>query len=225
MKHMNSDLPDLMPVLSRGKHRTARSGGCFMEFASYLAGEAWSDHPNCTHPLLSSLARMVNDCSSDTARSKLVPLIPDVIGLTSNDPRVGIMVALRSAACALPVVAAERQRALAVGILACERALGELDGEPKPLARDLMDSAFRQAPDTERWAREFIASIGSWTRTGFTNRTADAIVLLAVQGIARACVPDADERLHELLVCAIHDFEAMAPRKTSKVAIPVPVAS
>lgn len=225
MKHMNSDLPDLMPVLSRGKHRTARSGGCFMEFASYLAGEAWSDHPNCTHPLLASLARMVNDCSSDTARSKLVPLIPDVIGLTSNDPRVGIMVALRSASCALPVVAAERQRALAVGILACERALGELDGEPKPLARDLMDSAFRQAPDTERWAREFIASIGSWTRTGFTNRTADAIVLLAVQGIARACVPDADERLHELLVCAIHDFEAMAPRKTSKVAIPVPVAS
>jgi hypothetical protein len=225
MKHMNSDLPDLMPVLSRGKHRTARSGGCFMEFASYLAGEAWSDHPNCTHPLLASLARMVNDCSSDTARSKLVPLIPDVIGLTSNDPRVGIMVALRSASCALPVVAAERQRALAVGILACERALGELDGEPKPLARDLMDSAFRQAPDTERWAREFIASIGSWTRTGFTNRTADAIVLLAVQGIARACVPDADERLHELLVCAIHDFEAMAPRKTSKVEIPVPVAS
>ena len=76
MKHMKSDSPDLMPVLSRGKHRTARSGGCFMEFASYLAGEAWSDHPSCTHPLSASLARMVNDCSSDTARSRLMPLIP-----------------------------------------------------------------------------------------------------------------------------------------------------
>jgi hypothetical protein len=208
MKSMKSDLPDLMPVLSRGKHRTARSGGCFMEFASYLAGESWSDHPNCTHPLLASLARMVNDCSSDYARSRLVPLIPDVIGLTSDDPRKGIMVALRSAACALPVVAAERQRALAVGILACERALSELDGAVQPFARELMESAFRGAPDTERWAREFVSSIGSWARTGFTNRTADAIVLLAVQGIARACVSDADERLHDLLVAAIHDFSA-----------------
>ena len=221
MKHMKSDSPDLMPVLSRGKHRTARSGGCFMEFASYLAGEAWSDHPNCTHPLLASLARMVNDCSSDAARSRLVPLIPDVIGLTSNDPRRGILVALRSAACALPIVAAERQRALAVGILACERALTELDGEVQPLARELMDTAFRQAPDTERWAREFISSIGSWTRTGSTNRTADAIVLLAVQGIARACVPDADERLHDLLVSAIHDFAAATTPVEAKLPVPV----
>ena len=221
MKHMKSDSPDLMPVLSRGKHRTARSGGCFMECASYLAGEAWSDHPNCTHPLLASLARMVNDCSSDAARSRLVPLIPDVIGLTSNDPRRGILVALRSAACALPIVAAERQRALAVGILACERALTELDGEVQPLARELMDTAFRQAPDTERWAREFISSIGSWTRTGFTNRTADAIVLLAVQGIARACVPDADERLHDLLVSAIHDFAAATTPVEAKLPVPV----
>ena len=221
MKHMKSDSPDLMPVLSRGKHRTARSGGCFMEFASYLAGETWSDHPvariRCSH----RLARMVNDCSSDTARSRLVPLIPDVIGLTSNDPRRGILVALRSAACALPIVAAERQRALAVGILACERALTELDGEVQPLARELMDSAFRQAPDTERWAREFISSIGSWTRTGFTNRTADAIVLLAVQGIARACVPDADERLHDLLVSAIHDFASATTPAKAKIPVSV----
>ncbi|MEO6505106.1 MAG: hypothetical protein ABIW36_01210 [Terrimesophilobacter sp.] len=208
MKNMKSDLPDLMPVLSRGKHRTARSGGCFMEFASYLAGESWSDHPHCTHPLLASLARMVNDCSSDYARSRLVPLIPDVIGLTSDDPRKGIMVALRSAASALPVVAAERQRALAVGILACERALFELDGEVQPFARELMADAFCGAPDTERWAHEFVSSIGSWARTGFTGRTADAIVLLAVQGIARACVSDADERLHDLLVAAILDFAA-----------------
>ncbi|MEO7007139.1 MAG: hypothetical protein ABI275_00985 [Terrimesophilobacter sp.] len=230
MKNMKSDPPDLMPVLSRGKHRTARSGGCFMEFASYLAGESWSDHPSCTHPLLASLARMVNDCSSDYARSRLVKLIPDVIGLTSSDPRKGIMVALRAAASALPVVAAERQRALAVGILACERALSELDGAVNPFARTLIDSAFRAAPDTERWAREFVSSIGSWARTGFTSRTADAIVLLAVQGIARACVSNADERLHDLLVAAIHDFAtdefettpgAPTPSTTARTPIPV----
>ena len=42
--------PDLLPVLSRGKHRTPRKGACFMELASFLAGERWSDHPELHAP-------------------------------------------------------------------------------------------------------------------------------------------------------------------------------
>jgi len=68
--------PELMPVLSRGKHRNARRGACFMEMASFLAGERWSDHPACTHPLLANLARLVNDTVSDRLRPQLIPLIP-----------------------------------------------------------------------------------------------------------------------------------------------------
>ena len=62
-RHAASSLssPDIMPVLSRGGHRSPRKGACFMELASFLAGEPWSDHPSCTHPLLASLARDVND--------------------------------------------------------------------------------------------------------------------------------------------------------------------
>ena len=33
-----------------GRHRNPRKGACFMEMASFLAGERWSDHPQCTHP-------------------------------------------------------------------------------------------------------------------------------------------------------------------------------
>jgi hypothetical protein len=84
MFRSSAELPALVPVLSRGKHRNARKGACFMEFAAYLAGERWSDHPSCTHPLLSELARQVNDCTSDEHRSRLVPLIPSVIGLTTT---------------------------------------------------------------------------------------------------------------------------------------------
>src|SRR5690554_7264508 len=108
--------PDVMPVLSPGKHRSPRHGACFMEFASYLAGERWSDHPLCTHPLLAFLARGVNDFSSDTARSKLVPLIPSVIGLSGADPTIDVTIALRSAACAIPISSESRQRALATGL-------------------------------------------------------------------------------------------------------------
>jgi len=59
--------PELVPVLSRGKHRNPRKGACFMEMASYLAGEPWSDHPACTHPLLAAMARGVNDLLDDDA--------------------------------------------------------------------------------------------------------------------------------------------------------------
>ena len=198
-------MPDLMPVLSRGKHRNPRSGACFMEFASYLAGEAWSDHPACTHPLLSSVARMVNDCTSDTARARLVPLIPSVIGLRGDNARVRLLIALRAATSALPVTGADHQRALAVGLLNCERHLTEADGMiPVDVARRIR-TAFDAAPETERWARDFIASMGSWSRGKFTDRTAETIIRVSVQGIAEACVPDPDGQLYDLLAGAIDD--------------------
>src|SRR3954469_7130258 len=101
----HSRTPDLMPVLSRGKHRNPRKGACFMELASFLAGERWSDHPACTHRLLAALARHVNDYTSDEGRSRLGELVPSVIGLTSDDPVVDARIALRAATQALPVVA------------------------------------------------------------------------------------------------------------------------
>jgi hypothetical protein len=72
----DSQLPALLPTLFRGKHRTPRAGACFMEFASLLACERWSDHPACTHPLLATVARDVNDHTSDAGRSRLADLIP-----------------------------------------------------------------------------------------------------------------------------------------------------
>jgi len=98
-----------------------------MEFASYLAGERWSDHPACTHPLLALLARHVNDYISDEARQALVGLVPDVIGLTGSDLRIDVRIALRAARTALPVVAEERQWAMATAVLTCERLMADLE--------------------------------------------------------------------------------------------------
>src|SRR5438045_9530973 len=96
-----TQLPASLPLLSRGKHRNPRKGACFMELASVLAGERWSDHPACTHPLLAALARHVNDHTSDAGRERLAGLIPSVIGLTSDDPRVDARIALRCPITAL----------------------------------------------------------------------------------------------------------------------------
>ena len=190
--------PDLMPVLSRGKHRNPKKGACFMELASYLAGESWSDHPACTHALLASLARDINDHVDDYARSRLAPLIPEVIGLTGDDPRVDAWIAREAALTALPITGAERQGVAAVGLLRCERVLNQLEGRDKhhvdPRTLDALDAA----PHARDWARGFTA-LGWGSAGSFSKRSAPAIVHSAVSGISVAAVPNADDVLVDLL--------------------------
>jgi hypothetical protein len=202
-----ADVPDLVPLLSRGRHRSPRKGACFMELASYLAGERWSDHPVCTHPLLASLARLVNDHTSDDGRGRLVALIPSVIGLVSDDPHVDAEIALRSATTALPVASAEHQRALAVSVLAAERVLADLDGRPADSLEESSRAALAQVPHAAQWAERFHQEVETAPKD-FRRRGAPNVVRLAVVGIAEACVPDPDAMLHDLLAAAIGDCAA-----------------
>jgi hypothetical protein len=200
-------LPPLLPTLSVGKHRSPRSGACFMEFASLLAGERWSDSPECTHPLLAAVAQHVNDHTSDTGRPSLATLIPSVIGLTGDDLHIDVQIALGSATMALPVVSAERQRVMAVSVLTCERVLAGLDGRPVGTLQEHSRLVLAQVPAAAHWAAQFTSAIRTPTisEKRFRRRTAPAIVRDAAQGIAQACVPDPDTMLRALLVQAIEN--------------------
>lgn len=218
--------PDFVPVLSRGKHRNPRKGACFMEFASYLAGERWSDHPSCTHPLLAHLARLVNDHMSDAGRRRLTGLVPSVVGLTSDDVRVELQIAWRAAATALPVVAEERQRSMAVTVLTVNRLTNELDGRAPDHLDDASVRVLAHVPLAAHWARDYLAALPVSLRS-FRERGARAAVLYAVDGIAKACTGDPDELLHRLLATTIDDCAAWvhAPeRAASRPARPVPAA-
>jgi hypothetical protein len=206
-------LPELVPVLSRGKHRSPRQGACFMELASYLAGEQWSDHPACTHPLLAALARDVNDYSSDASRSRLARLIPSVIGLTGADLHIDARIALLCARMALPVVAAPRQQVMAVSVLACERVLAGLDGRPAGWLDQQSRAALARVPQAARWARGFTATV-EISPKAFRRHSAPATVHAAVQGIAQACVPEPDQMLHDLLASAIGECAAWRGRRS-----------
>ncbi|CAO1650309.1 hypothetical protein [Salinibacterium sp. NG22] len=221
--------PDFMPVLSAGRHRTPRRGGCFMEFASYLAGEKWSDHPSCTHPALALLARLVNDCTADHDRSELVELIPSVIGVTSDDPRLALRIALRAATTALPIASEGRQRALAVGILSTQSQLAAFEPLPHDDLKDAVAFAFAQAPAAEFWARTFSAECPSDHRARHSRevtRMAQSIIRTSVIGIAYACSPSADARLKALLQGAIDDCRMLvantAAEATATTASPKP---
>src|SRR4029450_10226886 len=103
-------------------------------------------------PLLGSLARLVNDHTSDAGRGHLVELVPAVIGLTSDNPHVDVQIMLRSATAALPVVAAECQRTMAVAVLASERALNELDGRPTETLGERSRQGLAPGPGAGPWA-------------------------------------------------------------------------
>jgi hypothetical protein len=155
--------------------------------------------------LLGALARLVNDHTSDGGRRNLVELAPSVIGLTSDDPRVDVRIALRAAITALPVVSEERQRVLAVAVLAAERALSDLDGRPLDELGERSRRALARVPQAAHWARNFNRDLRT-TAKGFHRHGAPNTVRHAVVGIAQACIPDPDAMLRELLVGAIEDF-------------------
>jgi hypothetical protein len=171
-----------------------------MEFASYLAGEPWSDHPDCTHPALATLARDVNDYASDQGRHRLVPMIPSVVGLNGDDAGLDVDIALRAATAALPIAAEERQRVLAVGILRCHAERPTLADDVGRASRRALDAA----PLATAWARDFVRT-SSWSRN--RRRPFSGIIHHAIRSIAEACVDDADDILYRLLRDAIDDCQ------------------
>jgi hypothetical protein len=211
MSYRDVQSPDLLPILSPGKHRTPRAGACFMELASLLAGERWSDHPTCTHPLLAALARHVNDHTSDAGRQRLAALVPSVIGLTGDDLHIDARIAMRSATMALPVVAAGRQRVMAVSVLTCDRVLAELDGRTAEPLQEQSRLALAEVPHAAAWAHRFTSRVQP-SHKGFRRQAAPIIVQDAVEGIAQACVPDPDGMLRDLLVQAIGECAAWVGR-------------
>ena len=216
---MATNVPDGLPVLSRGKHRSARKGACFMEMASVLANEPWSDHPKCTHPLLAHLARLVNDYTSDDNRGELAVLIPSVVGLRGGD--LAWMVDLTAAVAlrALPDVPEPSQRALAAGLVRCEEVANTL--EPGAVvASDAVRQALESVPSAVEWARQFTAG-STVSPKQFQKRSAPSVMTCAVRGLAATGAPDLDVRLRNLLRTAITTAERLEPRPVAPRPEPV----
>jgi hypothetical protein len=171
-----------------------------MEFASFLAGERWSDHPTCTHPLLGQLARQVNDSLSDGDRQRLVPLIPSVVGRT-GDERTWLALPVAVAAWPLAEVPEETQRVLAAGLLCAERLCAEAGPELDATRREAR-AALDSVPGAVSWVERLSISTHVGAR-GFTARSAPTMIRAAADGIVAAEAPDAAEHLCALLETAI----------------------
>jgi hypothetical protein len=212
--------PDGIPVLSRGKHRSPRRGACFMEMASVLAGEAWSDSPSCTHPLLAHLARMVNDHTSDVGRGRLAPYIPSVVGVRGGGLSWELSLTASVAVEAVSQVPERFQRILAVGLLRCEQLAISLD--PTDGVHEIRQ-AMADVPHATAWARRFVGDMPLSAKE-FHRHSAPHVMTCAVRGIAETAAPDIDERLHHLLVSAIDTARRLQPPTPSTTATATPAA-
>ena len=73
--------------LARGRHSGPRRGTCVMELASLLAGEPFSDRPQCACPLTAALLRAYNDAVDDRRRQTLYGVAADVVD-TAPGPEI-----------------------------------------------------------------------------------------------------------------------------------------
>ncbi len=216
----SSTLPDGIPVLSRGRHRTPRRGACFMELASLLAGERWSDHPSCTHPLLAQLARQVNDHTSDGGRQELLPLIPSVVGRGGNDCT---WLALAVAVAARPIldVPEATQRVLAAGLLRAEQLCAQAGPDLAEVGREAR-LALELVPGAVRWV-ERLGVRDRINEKTFTKRCGPTMVRCAVEGIVSCDSSDSDRRLRNLLEVGIAACPQPNPSPTGDCAQTVPL--
>ncbi len=64
----------------RGRGRNEVSGSCLMEYVSIVAGERFSDLPDCTHPAVAVVAWRINDELCAATRQRLVRSAPALVG-------------------------------------------------------------------------------------------------------------------------------------------------
>lgn len=71
--------------LSAGSHKDFERGMCVMEATAYVAGEPWSDHPQCACPVITAFMVSLNDGLPNDERNRLLkPLIPRIVGTRST---------------------------------------------------------------------------------------------------------------------------------------------
>jgi hypothetical protein len=58
---------------------------CVMEAVAYIAGEPWSDHPQCASPVIAAFLHAWNDGLNDDDRQALKQYVPRLIGTRTDE--------------------------------------------------------------------------------------------------------------------------------------------
>ena len=175
-------------VLRSGTHTSPSDGVSLMEAVSALAGEAWSNSPSCTSPVIAAYARSLNDWLPNDARQRLKAYVPRLVGTAEPDLELR-----RAFACADAAVRVFAPLALAAAGLVEEAAklgaLAPVDRESARLAALSAESAARSAAASSAW------SVAQSMRSAAESARSAALS-------ARSAARSAAFELHDRLIAA-----------------------
>jgi hypothetical protein len=172
--------PESLPLLRPGAHLVPEDGACLMEYVSVLAGERFTDSPRCTDSLLSVLARLVNDATSDQARPRLARFAP---ALAAPLPwRADLAPAVTAAVLTQATAAPTAGRAVRRHLRRAHRRLRRTRTAPAQAGWEkLTDAVYRRGPATHA----LTAAVRAALRLPNEQRDALLTALLAT-GLAAA---------------------------------------
>ncbi|HEX8856745.1 MAG TPA: hypothetical protein VF752_14200 [Thermoleophilaceae bacterium] len=134
--------------LSRGKHAFPAQGVCVMELASMLAGEDFSDAPECVSPVIGGFLRTYNDGIDDRLRQDLYEFAAKAV-----DTRSRASVEQRRASdCIAWAASLAGSLTLRFPVFACTTSLRGCEAAGAYAAR----AALRQGPAAHAEALEFV---------------------------------------------------------------------
>jgi hypothetical protein len=160
-------------VLSSGAHQPDGKA-CLMEAVAYIAGERWSDKPECASPVLAAYGRQLNDSiRTDELRTEaLMPLVPLLVG-TRADAATELRRAEFLARYAVRVIVPIALRA------------AKLEGEAVKL-ESLPEDVGMDEASAAAWAARAAASAAAWVASEAASEAARAARASEAASAARA---------------------------------------
>ena len=128
------------------------------------------------------------------------------------------MITLRCATIALPVVAADRQRVIAVSVLVCETVLAQLDGRPGNGPFPDSDRVLGAVPQAAQWAYRFTNNVRP-RLAAFRRQAAPLAVRCSVEAAAQALISDPDVLLRKMLVESVEICAAWTGKGASTTGV------
>jgi hypothetical protein len=174
-------------ILGKGSHSSMEAGACVLEAVSFVAGEPWSDHPECASRVIGAFMRTWNDDLDDAGRQKLKPYIVKLVGTKASaaieNKRAWLITdwLVRHHTPAWLDLAGCTEQAAAL------RSLPEIDSaasakSAQPKIKDASDRAY--AAMTAAWAAAWAASGDAWAASGDAGDVAMAAAWAAAGDVA-----------------------------------------
>src|SRR5581483_6755125 len=206
--------------LAHGAHTGISQGACAMEAVAYIAGEKFSDHPECASPVIAAFMRSWNDSLPDDERTALLlPLVPKLVGT-----RGSAALENRRATMAADWLVREHTPAWLrlAGLTEQADALSNLpqitDFANTPALKPALEAARRDANAARAAARAAAGSAAGSAARAAAGSAARAAARAAAGSAARAAAWDAlkptREKLQQSAVALVERMCALSPIPT-----------